>query len=397
MRQALLVFLFIMSGSVLWAQSEFIQFDHTEHDFGKRKEEEETLEHTFKLKNISGAPIKLIYVKASCGCTTPSYTSEVIKPNQEGFVKASYGAKGRPGAFNKSITVRAAKVDPKTNAVLDSNTTDTKVLYIKGDVSARVKGVRDVYPMEDGNLRFSTNHLAFGTIKTNIKDSREFTVFNQGKKPITISEFKNDNKHITINFTAPVTLKPNDSTRFKVTFDATQLPKTQLDWNHSTLSMMTTDDSTSNQWQKNTPGDKKIYVSATVEEFFTDDAKLTAPKIEFEKEVHDFGELKQGDKVKTTFVFKNTGKSELVIHKSKASCGCTASQPEKTNIKPGETSKIDVEFDSTGKEGPTSKQITVVCNDPAKPVTRLEIKCNIKKPGDPKPGGGAGDHSGHNH
>jgi uncharacterized cupredoxin-like copper-binding protein len=390
-RFSLISLLLLFGVQLALAQQNFIQFDKTEHDFGNRKEEEETLEYSFKFKNTTNQPIKLIQVKAGCGCTTPSWTTDIVQPNQEGFVKASYGAKGRPGPFNKSVTVKAAKVDPKTLQVVDSNDVDNKILYIKGDVAPRPKGVNDFYPIEDGNLRFSTNHLAFGNIKNNEVKSKDFTIYNQGKKPITITGFKNDYSYINIQFPGKITLQPKDSTKFSLTFDAAK--SNEYDWTHVTLSMLTDDDSTSNSWYKNTPGDKKIYVSATIEEFFDPQNLANAPAIQFEKEVHDFGTLKQGDKVSTTFVFKNVGKSDLIIRKSKASCGCTATQPEKTTLKPGESSKIDVTFDSTGKEGPTSKTITVVCNDPNKAVTRLEIKCNIQKP-ESAP---SDSHAGHNH
>jgi hypothetical protein len=308
-----LIFFLAIGVNFMLAQNDFIQFVETEHDFGVRKEEEEKLEHSFTFKNISDAPIKLTYVKASCGCTTPSWTTEVIKPNQEGVVKASYGARGRPGKFNKTVTVRAAKVDPATMMVVDSNNTDTKILYIKGDVTPREQGFKDFYPMEDGNLRFSTNHLAFGNIKTNETQTKEFVVFNQGPKPITISEFKNDYKHISVGFPGVTVLNPNDSTRFSITYDATQV--NDYDWTHVQLTMVTTDDTTSNTWYKGNPGEKKIYVSATVQEHFDEKHLANPPGIEFEKEVHDFGTITQGDKVSTTFVFKNTGKSDLKIHK----------------------------------------------------------------------------------
>ena len=63
-------------------------------------------------------------MQASCGCTTPTWSKEPIKPGAQGSVTAIYNSKGRPGNFNKAVTVTS-------NAK-----TAQKVLFIKGNVEA---------------------------------------------------------------------------------------------------------------------------------------------------------------------------------------------------------------------------------------------------------------------
>ncbi len=58
------------------------------------------------------------------------------------------------------------------------------------------------------------------------------------------------------------------------------------------------------------------------------------PVIEFEKEIHDFGKVIQGERVSYGFKFKNTGRSDLVISQVKTSCGCTVPKFTKEPIKP---------------------------------------------------------------
>ncbi len=48
--------------------------------------------------------------------------------------------------------------------------------------------------------------------------------------------------------------------------------------------------------------------------------KGEAPVMTFEKELHDFGKITQGEKVSYIFKFKNTGKSSLIISSASASC-----------------------------------------------------------------------------
>lgn len=97
-----------------------------------------------------------------------------------------------------------------------------------------------------------------------------------------------------------------------------------------------------------------------------------APVMKFEKESHDFGKIKQGDKVSYDFKFTNTGKSPLIISEAHATCGCTIPEWPKTPVKPGESALIKVTFNSAGKTGLQDKQITVTANTvPAQTMVHL--------------------------
>jgi hypothetical protein len=100
------------------------------------------------------------------------------------------------------------------------------------------------------------------------------------------------------------------------------------------------------------------------------------PKMTFAESSFDFGNIKQGEKVKHTFMFKNTGEAPLIIENASASCGCTVPQWPRKPIAPGEEGKIDVEFNSAGKSGQQSKQISIRANTQPN-ITELTIKTNI--------------------
>ena len=108
-------------------------------------------------------------------------------------------------------------------------------------------------------------------------------------------------------------------------------------------------------------------------------ADPNAPVIVFTDDSHDFGEITQGDKVTCDFVFKNTGKTDLVLQNVKASCGCTTPYWPKEPVKPGQSSKISAQFNSTGKSGPFTKQITITSNA-SDPTTHVTIKGKINVP-----------------
>ena len=67
----------------------------------------------------------------------------------------------------------------------------------------------------------------------------------------------------------------------------------------------------------------------------------SVPKMQFKKNVHDFGTIKEEiGAVSTQFEFTNTGKSPLIIQRVSASCGCTTPSYTKEPILPGESGKI---------------------------------------------------------
>jgi hypothetical protein len=97
-----------------------------------------------------------------------------------------------------------------------------------------------------------------------------------------------------------------------------------------------------------------------------------APAMKFETPSHDFGKIKQGDKVSYDFKFANTGKSPLIITDAVATCGCTTPLWPHTPIKPGENGVIKVTFNSAGKTGLQDKQITITANTvPAQSMVHL--------------------------
>ena len=86
-------------------------------------------------------------------------------------------------------------------------------------------------------------------------------------------------------------------------------------------------------------------------------------EIEFEFDSYDFGEVKDGEIVEVDFNFTNSGKSDLIIFDASASCGCTVPEyPQNVNIKPGQSDKLKVRFDTANKPGKQIKSVTLTTN-----------------------------------
>lgn len=81
-----------------------IKWENPEHDFGTINEGDK-VEHVYKFTNTGNADLVISNVKASCGCTVPSYTETPVKPGESGEVKATFDSSGKPGQQQKTITV----------------------------------------------------------------------------------------------------------------------------------------------------------------------------------------------------------------------------------------------------------------------------------------------------
>lgn len=131
MNKLILVFALLTSTFLLNAQTTVaskVKFNTLEHDFGSLPQGK-PVTYEFEFTNNSDQPIILDDVKASCGCTTPTWTREPVMPGKKGSVKAQYNM-AREGAFRKSITVK-------------TKDGETITLFISGNAVAQKQGVDD--------------------------------------------------------------------------------------------------------------------------------------------------------------------------------------------------------------------------------------------------------------
>lgn len=99
-------------------------------------------------------------------------------------------------------------------------------------------------------------------------------------------------------------------------------------------------------------------------------------KVEFEESAFDFGQVKEGEQVKHTFVLKNIGDAPVILSKVTASCGCTQPEFSKSPILPGGTSDIHVTFNSEGQVGKQQKIITIQSNA-SNGMTTVQLKGEV--------------------
>lgn len=104
--------------------------------------------------------------------------------------------------------------------------------------------------------------------------------------------------------------------------------------------------------------------------------KTLYTKIESNKPIHNFGSMKEGEIIACNFYIENTGKNNLIINNIETSCGCTIVKWNKQPLKPGKKTKLEVEFNSSGRYGKQYKVISIFANVPNK-VYELIITAEI--------------------
>ncbi|MBU3958605.1 MAG: DUF1573 domain-containing protein, partial [Candidatus Omnitrophica bacterium] len=92
----------------------------------------------------------------------------------------------------------------------------------------------------------------------------------------------------------------------------------------------------------------------------------------------DFAQVKQGEILRHNFIFKNESKETLKIKDVNTSCGCTVSKVQEKVLSPGESTFIEVEFNTKGYSGPTQQYIYVHTDNPDNPLVRFIIKAQVQ-------------------
>jgi len=149
-----------------------LAWETTDHAFGSVAEGEDPT-FTFAFVNEGDASVRLTEVRASCGCTTPSFTMGDIAPGMRGEVTVVYSSTGRPGPFTKEVFVRAAGAEPSD-----------QTLFIRGEVIPAIveQGVTQ------GNVRFDSDDYDAMTVAREAPVSHTFRMQNAGERPIRIRE-----------------------------------------------------------------------------------------------------------------------------------------------------------------------------------------------------------------
>jgi hypothetical protein len=102
-----------------------------------------------------------------------------------------------------------------------------------------------------------------------------------------------------------------------------------------------------------------------------------APLLSIDRLEYDFGSLDIENSGRHEFVVENRGNALLKITKGETTCRCTASDLERSELPPGESTKIVLTWRPTAEPGPYQQSATFYTNDPNKPKFTISITGKI--------------------
>lgn len=91
-----------------------ISFSETVWDFGTIPENKGGVSHEFEFINAGNGNLVILDATAECGCTRPEYPKSPVAPGKKQKVKVTYNPLGRPGSFEKTVTVKTNGSPKKT-------------------------------------------------------------------------------------------------------------------------------------------------------------------------------------------------------------------------------------------------------------------------------------------
>ncbi len=325
------------------------------YDFGAITENKGNADHEFVFTNSAGRPVRILNVSASCGCTTPGWSKEPIPPGKTGFIKASFDPRGRPGYFNKTLTVLTD---------LDANPI---VLQIKGSVTQQAEGEDMNFPVAIGNLRLKSKSFAMGTLYINKEPMmKEFIIMNAGKEPM---RFLAVQKPEYIKVDMPDVLEPNQKGTIKVIYDA----RAKATFGFASDNLLFTTSDTDEEA-------KSISVFATLEEYYalpTADELASAPLAYLKEQSIDLGQFPSGASLERKITLYNRGKKELKIKALQGNCPCITAEAAKQSIRAGDSTQITILFKPQTRGGTQQKAITLYTNDPRNPVQLVSVSAYV--------------------
>ncbi|MCR5710551.1 MAG: DUF1573 domain-containing protein [Bacteroidales bacterium] len=347
-----------------YKEADVIRFDKKIHDFGDVLIAEGPVSCIFTFTNISEQPIVIHNVISSCGCTTPEWTREPVRPGSTGTIQATYSNDQGPYPFDKTLTVYVG--------VGRSSLDRPVVLRLRGVPHEQKKDLDELFTNKIGPLGLRKVEVSIGYIDQGVVKSDQMQVANLSR-----SELQVEAVDVTPGLTVTVTPNPipaRSMARLNYSVNPSQMEKESWGKQRYRASFRLG----GKAWPD------KLTVTGVIKENFDG---LTRSQIEqapvpvVDRSYHEFGEVKKGASFTASYTIRNKGKNPLIIRQVEGQAGATAVQTQlPLTVKPGGKADIKVKFDTSRLDftGEVIEVLTVITNAPSKPILNLFITGNVK-------------------
>lgn len=343
-----------------FADAEWI---NTEHDFGAFSEDEAMVKTEFKFINSGDKPMNITNARATCGCTTPEFSTAAIAPGDTATIKVAYLATGRPGRFNKKVYVS-----------LSGNQPD-QTLTISGVVVGSDATIHSRYPFDAGKVKLKNNRIQFGEVKRGLSKTIYLEGYNQSVDTITPT-LTGAPGYLSILAT-PAAVPPGEQITYAMTIDTEKLGE----WGVTEQRLQFKADKNAE------PVELESSVLVT-EDFskLTPGQYVNAPQCVIDENTrkHDFGQLNAEDSqaIHTAeFIVTNKGKSPLILRRVQSlDPTVTSLKASSEKIKPGKSAKIVATIDpKLATNDIINARIHIFSNDPENSVEVVRVTAELTR------------------
>ena len=347
-----------------YKEADVIRFDKKVHDFGDVMIAEGPVSCIFTFTNVGNEPLVIHNVISSCGCTTPEWTREPVRPGATGTIQATFSNDQGPYPFDKTLTVYVG--------VGRSSLDRPVVLRLRGVSHEKKKNLDELFTTKIGSLGLRKTEVSIGYIDQGVVKSDQMQVANLSKSDLTV-ETARATPGLTITVTPnPIPARSMARLTYAVNpaaMGATAWGKQRFEATFRLNGREQTD---------------KVTITGVIKDNFE---KLSKADIEkagvpvIDRSYFEFGEVKKGAAVTASYSIRNKGKNPLVIHKIEGQ-GDAATVLTKLpiTIKPGGKAEVKVRLETAPLEysGEVIEVLTVITNAPSKPILNLFITGNVK-------------------
>ncbi|GAB1474176.1 hypothetical protein MASR2M69_16170 [Bacteroidota bacterium] len=348
--------LFVLFTTVTYSQVPVVEFDKMVHDFGDIMLKSGKHTHTFNFKNIGKQPVVIQTVISSCGCTVPEWTKSPVMPGASGKIKITFLNDQGPYPFDKSLTVFVTGVARPI------------ILRIKGVVHDKQKTLKELYPERFAEAGFRSSVIDLDNISQGDTRNEIIEFANLSQKTIEVS-FTPVSKGLNITAN-PSKIEPGAKSQMQVTLNT----KEEINWGDTEYNAKVLING------KEVTG-KFLRIFANIRDNFADMTKEdieNAPLPMANTSSFDFGKVKAGTEITTTFKIRNIGKKDLLIHKiDTGDKKVTAKYVKK--IASGEAGNVEIKINTTDEFGEKGFILALITNSPSRPIVNLVITGNVIK------------------
>lgn len=329
------------------------------HNYGAFDENDGKVTCTMRFVNTGNSPLSILAARATCGCTTPSFTKKPVAPGDTGMVQITYNPIGRPGRFSKKIFI-------DTNGLPSRST-----LEIKGVVVGASNTVRSRFPVDAGPLKLRTAVASFGQVVKGHGKSSFIDVYNTTADSVK-PEWRNVPPYIHIS-AGTQGIAPGDYGSFTFYLESDKCP----------LYGVVTDEMTLVPDVSHPSDTVNVSTVAIINEDFstlTDKQMEDAPLISVTPSSIDFDVVRLADgKVTKTAIIENRGKSTLIVRRVYSTDRGIKADVSDTKIKKGKKATVTVTVDLSEIAGDViNGRVSIITNSPEKPVASLRVVGMIK-------------------